>query len=70
MVTANNYRKGFSNSELSIATEAFVRERLARKREQLHRLGGVESMKNFVRYITGEIDGLEATLKFMIQNRR
>ena len=62
--------KGFNNSELSIATESFVRQQLDEKRAKLREWEANPVMGNGVRRKAGEIQGLEEVLKFMIQNRK
>ena len=62
--------KGFNNSELSIATESFVRQKLDEKRAKLREWEANPVMGNGVRRKAGEIQGLEEGLKLMIQNRK
>ena len=54
--------KGFSRSELSIATESFVRQELERKRTI--KFGTERSQHR----LAGEIMALESVLGFMIRN--
>ena len=62
--------KKFNNSELSIATESFIRHKLDEKRAKLREWEANPVMGNGVRRKAGEIQGLEEVLKFMIQNRK
>jgi hypothetical protein len=67
--------KGFNNSELSIAVEAFIRHKLDEKNAKLREwqantVSGNPVMGNGIRRKAGEIQGMEEVLKFMIQNRK
>ena len=65
--------KGFNNSELSIAVEAFVRHKLDEKKATLRDWEtryGVQGFGFGIRRKAGEIQGMEEVLKFMIQNRK
>tara|TARA_Y100000588_G_C13571208_1_gene634680 strand:- start:326 stop:526 length:201 start_codon:yes stop_codon:yes gene_type:complete len=64
--------KGFNNSELSIAVEAFVRQKLDEKKATLRDWEARYGVQGFggVRRKAGEIQGMEEVLKFMVQNRK
>ena len=64
--------KGFNNSELSIAVEAFVRHKLDEKKATLRDWEARYGVQGFggVRRKAGEIQGMEEVLKFMVQNRK
>ena len=66
--------KGFSNSELSIATDSFVRHKLDEKKATLRRweeqYADRPNAFGGIRRKAGEIQGLEEVLRFMIQNRK
>ena len=64
--------KKFNNSELSIATESFVRQKLDEKKATLRDWETRYGVQGFggIRRKAGEIQGLEEVLKFMIQNRK
>jgi len=64
--------KGFNNSELSIAVEAFVRHKLDEKKATLRDWEARYGVEGFggVRRKAGEIQGMEEVLKFMVQNRK
>jgi len=64
--------KGFNNSELSIAVEAFVRHKLDEKKATLRDWETRYGVQGFggIRRKAGEIQGMEEVLKFMIQNRK
>ena len=67
-------KSGFNNSELSIATESFVRHKLDEKKATLRRweeqYADRPNAFGGIRRKAGEVQGLEEVLRFMIQNRQ
>ena len=63
-------KNGFNNSDLSIATESFIRHLLEQKSAKLREWSHTSGMQNGARRKAGEIQGIQEVLNFMIANRK